>query len=973
MTEASDIRPDPVIQNIQETDSVSKEKPGEDEGQAYPPDDAGLRRMVRYLMETKALPAQLPQHLVTGSKSLQDLPRQLIPKETSCVECAGQLTEPLLITAAAKLVTYTGVVDGFSTYCKACPDCGLMYRYQEWTDGIHNFNDHILITLHLCIVLRASLQTHHSVSRAIEVLEQTENKTFPKKATILHAYMHFEAMTSHDYLYSCYKCGYHPPVVVMDLHRKGVFNMPVSEMEAPPADFDGTVDMKQFWDSVNSEIICSGLLTCGRKNPFVVVPSYNNWASWIGPKTRRDDTVFNTEHEKFHAPRQATEMADLQMTEKRLQDALINLKVDMVRKLCKQCGLDSKGSKMDLILRLRDEMKNRSSYDKIFEKVWGASGGWAVVMCPCAVVYSIKFNLRAESPRDYADILLSWKHFPNIAIYDFARGLATHTNLREPEKLPFSPHEGRLAEATTDNLQLAGEGKLKVNLPWLKTKKTDTDANCHPITGSSDHYTLYDIFHERNTKDARDALRRIGLVPELAGWVNSQCAEQLFSDMRKNNYFLNTLTPSQHIFMMRNILHHYNTKCSSKTKVSIQKVVGKDVQLQLDHNGQIVMGTAAPIPTDGEETIQSIQSAKTIQTDEQTDRRIWDVDYLPAEQNLLAYVLDRAKDPSEDLLQLSPAQSLKRSDFWSLAFDELEAMIANQCFQLITAFAASQGKDVFAVNSYVVVTWLPPYNNDPRPALPDDAATKDFILLPSLESGHWIICILKPKSKEILFFDSMNPGAFGHGSYIQIFRKLANHISPGHWNMSVLTDFEGAPLQLGGIDCGVFMLMPFDFAASDMPTIRKWWCYQLFQAFPLTSQAQQLLAQEQDLLIPEDMEVTVAESDMMEITPTPGISDSAVMKNIQQACKWVQENQHHFAGKIELPKVLRMKEEDALLAITMRDLFINTMFYDGERNEEQIRAPFLFTFQRVEDMELFSQEIRDKRDIRVSCVHNPYL
>lgn len=65
----------------------------------------------------------------------------------------------------------------------------------------------------------------------------------------------------------------------------------------------------------------------GRKNPFVVVPSYNNWAPWIGPKTRRDDTVFNTEHEKFHAPRQATEMADLQMTEERLQDALVNLKV----------------------------------------------------------------------------------------------------------------------------------------------------------------------------------------------------------------------------------------------------------------------------------------------------------------------------------------------------------------------------------------------------------------------------------------------------------------------------------------------------------------------------------------------------------------------------------------------------------------------------------------------------------------------
>ncbi|XDV48466.1 hypothetical protein PO909_017872 [Leuciscus waleckii] len=456
-----------------------------------------------------------------------------------------------------------------------------MYRYQEWRDGIHNFNDHMLITLHLCIVLRTSVQTHHSVSGAIEVLEQTENKTFPKKATILHAYMHFEAMTSHNYLFSCYKCGYYPPVVVMDLHRKGVFNMPGKQQNKQIMMIERKVMI--FFNTMPKS-------AGGRKNPFVVAPSYTNWAPWIGPKTRKADTVCNTEHEKFHAPRQATEMADLQMTEERLQDALINLKVDMVRNLCKQCGLDSKGSKMDLILRLRDEMKNRSSYDKIFEKVWGASGGWAVVMCPCAVVYSIKFNLRAESPRDYADILLSWKHFPNIAIYDFARGLATHTNLREPETLPFRPHEGRLAEVTTDNLHLAGEGKLKVSLPWLKTKKTDTDANCHPITGTSDHYTLYDVFHERNTKDARDSLRRIGLVPELAGWVNSQCAEQLFSDMRKNNYFLNTLTPSEHIFMTRNILHHHNTKCNDKTKASIQKVVGKDVQLKLDHNGQIVIG-----------------------------------------------------------------------------------------------------------------------------------------------------------------------------------------------------------------------------------------------------------------------------------------------------------------------------------------------------------------------------------------------
>ncbi len=29
---------------------------------------------------------------------------------------------------------------------------------------------------------------------------------------------------------------------------------------------------------------------------------------------------------------------------------------------------------MDLILQLRTEIKNRSGYDKVFAKVWGASG-----------------------------------------------------------------------------------------------------------------------------------------------------------------------------------------------------------------------------------------------------------------------------------------------------------------------------------------------------------------------------------------------------------------------------------------------------------------------------------------------------------------------------------------------------------------------------------------------------------------------
>ncbi|XP_039469465.1 uncharacterized protein LOC120440656 [Oreochromis aureus] len=188
---------------------------------------------------------------------------------------------------------------------------------------------------------------------------------------------------------------------------------------------------------------------------------------------------------------------------------LAKQKVGVVRKLCKACNIDSKGSRFYLITRLREKMKSRQTYDKVFQSIWGASGGWSVILCPHGIVYSVKFNLRAESPRDFADLLLSWKHMPNVCVYDFARGLVAHTNLRVPDKLPFHPHEGRLAEPTEENVKAAQDGSLKVNLPWLHERMDSVNENPHPVTGSSDHYVLYDRFHEGNTKDPKDILHRI--------------------------------------------------------------------------------------------------------------------------------------------------------------------------------------------------------------------------------------------------------------------------------------------------------------------------------------------------------------------------------------------------------------------------------------------------------------------------------
>ncbi|KAK0140068.1 hypothetical protein N1851_023031 [Merluccius polli] len=234
---------------------------GHDTASVYPPEGDGLMAMILYLLKNKKVPSVLPKD-VSSPPNRNALPMHLIPCETFCALCPGKipLSEPILVSQKAKIVMFTGVAEDVSTYCKRCGICGTFYRYQEWTEGLHNFDDHVILTLHLCLFLRQSVQNHTAVGRALDILEQTNNKKYPNHDSILHGYVHFEALTAHDYNYSCVNCGVHPPVVIMDLHKKGVFSMPVSDIEDPSPEFDGHVDVEAFWDSVEKEIVCRGFL-----------------------------------------------------------------------------------------------------------------------------------------------------------------------------------------------------------------------------------------------------------------------------------------------------------------------------------------------------------------------------------------------------------------------------------------------------------------------------------------------------------------------------------------------------------------------------------------------------------------------------------------------------------------------------------------------------------------------------------------
>ncbi|XP_049337255.1 uncharacterized protein LOC103031382 [Astyanax mexicanus] len=798
---------------------VQEEENGKAESFLYPPQGKQLERVVRYILHNKKLPVELPEDL---KKPTTDALTSLIPFEEFCTECHDQvpLSDPILITTKAKMVTLTSVFEGISTFCKRCYKCGMVYRYQEWCQGVHNYNDHIILDLHLCLYLRASLQTHNATSRVFEAMEMTSGVKLPPHNKLLHAYLQFEALTQHEYTYACVKCGYYPAVVIMDLHKKGVFNMPVSEIPVPVQTYNGQVNMTEFWNSVALEMVAHGFVSSTQQNPFAVHPTFSYWAPWIGPHTRKTDDVLNTEWEKVHHSAKQAERADLDVSEDRLLNEVLNLKVEDVRKLCKVSGVDSSGSKIDLVLRLREEIKSRNAYNKIFEKVWGASGGWATIMCPCGVVYSLKFNMRAESPRDYMDLLLSWKHMPNVTVYDFARGLATHGNLRYPAVLPFTPNEGRLLKPTEESIQLAKEGKIKVHLPWLKEKKKIPDDCGHPITGSADHYVLYDTLHESNTKDSKDVLRRIALVPELAGWMNSQVAEQLFAQMERNNYFLNMMTPSVQIFLIRNIVHHKNQLLNKHITEKIQKAMG-NFNVTLNAFGQAVIckedssvsrssSDVATQKTLSEDPVKiPVTAAHTFTGTNswapQDMLPVWGQPLHPHHQKMLTYVLDPIKDPNEHIAGVGTTM-LTRSDFWTLGLaNDLEATIANCCFRVIEHLAFQQDINVFVANCYIVATWMPPLCAEPQLSFPADIAQKDVVAFPSWMSGHWMLCILKPKEREMYFLDPIEQSAFGQ--YIATFRKIAKMIDDKTWTERTADSFEEIPRQKGGNNCGIYVLM----------------------------------------------------------------------------------------------------------------------------------------------------------------------
>lgn len=96
-------------------ESGPQDVPSTEEILLYPPGGNALTAIVLYLLNNKKLPAVLPKD-VCSPHNMETLPKHLIPLETFCAVCSGKvpLSEPerILITQKAKIVTFTGILEG---------------------------------------------------------------------------------------------------------------------------------------------------------------------------------------------------------------------------------------------------------------------------------------------------------------------------------------------------------------------------------------------------------------------------------------------------------------------------------------------------------------------------------------------------------------------------------------------------------------------------------------------------------------------------------------------------------------------------------------------------------------------------------------------------------------------------------------------------------------------------------------------
>ena len=123
----------------------------------------------------------------------------------------------------------TSAVESIATYFKICKRWNNYYRYQEFDDAVHNFDDTLLLGTDLCIFLRAATKQHVAEGTVCKIISEI-NLLKLDEQTVLNAYAHFEVLSDRTYQFTCLQCGYYSSILIANLNRRVGFKYSMSNV-----------------------------------------------------------------------------------------------------------------------------------------------------------------------------------------------------------------------------------------------------------------------------------------------------------------------------------------------------------------------------------------------------------------------------------------------------------------------------------------------------------------------------------------------------------------------------------------------------------------------------------------------------------------------------------------------------------------------------------------------------------------------
>eukprot|EP00742_Colponemidia_sp_Colp-10_P023250 GILJ01027659.1.p1 GENE.GILJ01027659.1~~GILJ01027659.1.p1 ORF type:complete len:574 (-),score=24.48 GILJ01027659.1:681-2402(-) len=508
------------------------------------------------------------------------------------------------------IITMSCVIRHITVCVKFCDTCNTPVRYSEWDEGILNYNDFLFLSLGFFFHLLSNLQCHTAPGRAIRAHKIFLREPGLNDQQVLNAFISFLPLLDVDRNITCIFCGFFPWYLVADGNQKVGLDLDYEQLSRSAEALhrkhnDGSrtstersnghrVDMDSFLSSYQEDAFfqqfgCSASCT----------PNMDTWGYWINQHTRETNEVVNTEFAKMaFSPKfnvqptrrkpdndtlvqqnlepdsvpsavtvgsigsdsPSTESTRTMSSDRNDEFVLSNImeflagacKSD-IEDFCRRQGVSSVGSRRDMVIRLKDALgkaHNSSAFIKLFSNVFGRTGCHIDFVCPHLVSYASKICLRAESVRDYVDVLMSLKFSPTILCADMAGPIADHAKRRCPSM--FGPKNGMWCEPTADNIRAAALGTFRVSAPWvnnirqvrltpdreraLNSEGRYPEMQVHPITLTAEKVALYDEFHQGNTTDVSDILRTVALCPDLEGLSKSTVSEN-YNNMRKRDEF----------------------------------------------------------------------------------------------------------------------------------------------------------------------------------------------------------------------------------------------------------------------------------------------------------------------------------------------------------------------------------------------------------------------------------------------------